>query len=133
MRFYLYGNETFPTPMADRCARGGEGIDRWRVDPHPHWEPRVGSAVRAVNCFWWHVAFGPVTTSDGRVVHPRIERDVPVAIRLDVDAGPVWLVAGHPLCPGDDGAAVIGDEVVVVFTSERMAAFGFPPGPFIGT
>ena len=53
---------------------------------------------------------------------------MPIALRLDFAAGPVWFIAA---IPQEDGALFIpGDEIVVAFTTETMLRFGFPADPF---
>ena len=54
--------------------------------------------------------------------------EVPVALRLDLDAGPVWFVAWTPQ---ERGPVLLGDEIAVAFSGEVMRKFGFPPGSFI--
>lgn len=56
---------------------------------------------------------------------------VPVALRIDFDAGPVWMVAGIPQAPEMQEVFVPGDEIMVVFTIERMRQIGFPDSEFL--
>ena len=52
--------------------------------------------------------------------------DVPVALRIDFAAGPAWMVAGIPKAPEMQEVFVPGDEIMVVFSAERMRQIGFP-------
>ena len=69
--------------------------------------------------FWETFTVGPDTHS------------VPVASRLDVGPGPVWLVAAMPKWPDLDEVFVGADEIVVVFTCDRMLRMGFPDDAFL--
>jgi hypothetical protein len=57
--------------------------------------------------------------------------DIPVALRVDFAAGPVWMVAGIPQYPEMREVFVPGDEIMVVFTAERMRQIGFPDSEFL--
>ena len=45
--------------------------------------------------------------------------------------GPVWMVAGIPQVPGMREVFVPGDQIMVVFTAERMRQIGFPDSEFL--
>lgn len=54
----------------------------------------------------------------------------PAALRLDFEAGrSVWVVAAMELA--DTGFLVLADEIVVVFTAERMRVLGFTDAEFL--
>ena len=57
--------------------------------------------------------------------------DVPVALRIDFAAGPVWMVTGIPRYPEMREVSVPGDEIMVVFTADRMRQIGFPDSEFL--
>jgi hypothetical protein len=56
--------------------------------------------------------------------------DVPVGLRLDFDAGPVWFVAATPDHPHLEKPFVGGDEIIVFFGAERLRRIGFG-APFV--
>ena len=58
---------------------------------------------------------------------------VPVALRLDFGAGPVWMAAAMPDWPDVEKVFVPGNEVMVVFSPERMRKIGFPQTGFLET
>ena len=50
---------------------------------------------------------------------------VPIALRLDFAAGPVWIIAACK-APGMQEVSIAGDEIVVVFTAGRISRSGSP-------
>ncbi len=48
-----------------------------------------------------------------------------MALRLDFAAGPVWFVAGMPDYPDVESVFIPGDEIMVVFSSDKMSKIGF--------
>jgi len=57
---------------------------------------------------------------------------MPVAVRLDLPAS-VWFVAGIPLLPDPRSVFIPGDEIMVVFSRDKMRGHGLrrlrvPPG-----
>ena len=54
----------------------------------------------------------------GEVVEPARAVEVPTALRLDFNAGPVWFAAAIPLRPTMEGVFTEGDEIMVVFSRE---------------
>lgn len=125
--FHSYGVEVFSEPITTFLALSDDGPECWTVTDHPEWKLRTGHQVLAVDTYWDQLELGPARTFDGRIVEPARTVEVPVAIRLDFAAGPVWFVAG---IPKEGGAFLGGDEVMVVFTSEAMLRLGFPVGSF---
>jgi hypothetical protein len=75
---------------------GDEGPECWTVTDRPEWKLRTGHQILAVAAYWERLELGPARTSDGRIAEPARTVEVPVALRLDFAAGPVWLVAGIP-------------------------------------
>ena len=63
--------------------------------------------------------------SDGVVVEPARAVEVPTVLRLDFDAGPVWFVAAIPQWPEMETVFLPGDEIMIVFSSVKMADLGF--------
>jgi hypothetical protein len=130
--FHPYGLETFNEPIAQHLCLGPEGPEGWRVEHHREWASRSGSPVLRTSFFWETIHVGPsVRTSDGSQVEDARDVAVPVALRLDFDEGPVWMVAGIPLGPGVDDVFLGADEVMVVFTPDKMRRIGFPDSDFV--
>jgi hypothetical protein len=86
--------------------------------------------VEHVQTFWENLKFGP-RYADSVQVSKAYTVDVPVALRIDFAAGPVWMVADIPEYPAMDKVFVPGDEIMVVFTGERMRQIGFPDSEFL--
>lgn len=105
-----------------------DGPECWAVTDHPEWGSRAGQQVLAVDTYWERLEVGAARSADGREGEPARTVELPVALRLDFAAGPVWFVAGIPTEEG--GVVIPGDEIMVVFTSEAMLRFGFPAGSF---
>ena len=98
------------------------GEDRWRG--------RLRSPVMDVQTFWEQLAVGLAPADSARVADSYTV-DVPVALRIDFAAGPAWTVAGIPKAPEMQEVFVPGDEIMVVFSAERMRQFGFPDSDFV--
>lgn len=131
--FFPYGVEVFHGPISDHLLLGPEGPEGWAVGSHPLWRSREGSPVLAATTVWERIEVGAaVRLSDNvQVAEPRAY-DVPVGLRLDFAAGPVWMVAGMPQWPDVEKVFVPGDEIMVVFSAERMRKIGFPETAFTG-
>jgi hypothetical protein len=125
-----YGLEVFDSPITEHLSQHPEGPEGWPVTVHPAWQARVAGPIQAVSFFWEHLTMGPATNGAGDVVAPAREIDVPVSLRLDFSAGPVWMVAGIPQFSTPPRYFVPGDEVMVVFSAKRMREVGFPDGSF---
>jgi hypothetical protein len=130
-RFHSYGLEVLPTPISDEIGLGPEGPQGWAVTDHPYWQARRAGRVENVRFFWERFTVGPARKPSGEIVGQPYVCDVPIAMRLDLSAGPVWMVAAIPPESEDVRAFVGADEILVVFTPERMAKLGFPTGSFI--
>lgn len=128
--FYSYGVEVFQTPMSEHMAEGESGPEARDADGSGRWHGRLNSPVAGVQTFWDHMTVGPSYVHGVRVGDP-YEVDVPVALRIDFSAGPVWMVAGMPQAPDMRKVFVGGDEIMVVFTAERMRQIGFPDSAFL--
>ena len=83
-----------------------------------------------VRTFCERFTIGPGYVRGVRFAEP-YEVGVPVALRIDFSAGPVWMVAGIPQAPEMREVFVPGDEIMVVFTAERMRQIGFPDSGFL--
>jgi hypothetical protein len=128
--FYPYGVEVFPTPVSDHIAHPGDGSKSHDASRSDRWQVRLGSPVRDVQTFWERLRIGPPYVGSLPIADA-IEVDVPVSLRLDFSAGPVWMIAGIPQAPQMQEVFVPGDEIMVVFTADRMRQIGFPDSEFL--
>ena len=126
--FHPYGVEVFSEPITNFLVLSDEGPERWMVTGSPEWRSRIGHPILAVDTYWERLELGSARYSTGRMAAPAETVELPVALRLDFAAGPVWFVVGIPT--DDGGVFVPGDEIMVVFTSEAMLRVGFPAGSF---
>jgi hypothetical protein len=133
--FYPYGVEVFHEPIERHLVLGEAGPERVGpdVDGRSPWAPRLGSKVRGTACRWEQLQIGPSRRADGSIAAPAHSVDVPVALRLDFAAGSVWFVAGIPQLPDPQRVFILGDEIMVVFSGEKMRDMGFDDPAFLGT
>jgi len=110
--------------VSEQTLGGESGPESSDASGSDRWRGRLNSLVASVQTFWEHITVGPGHIGDVRVSDP-YEVDVPVAMRIDFAAGPVWMVAGSPQHPEMREVFVPGDEIMVVFTAERMRTIGF--------
>ncbi|MGI5241778.1 hypothetical protein [Dactylosporangium sp. CA-139066] len=94
--FYPYGVEVFHEPIEHHVVVDEHGPQRIgpNLEGDSPWAPLLGSQISDTAVHWEQLRIGPSYRSDGRIVGAAYEVDVPVALRLDFDAGPVWYVAG---------------------------------------
>lgn len=128
--FEPYGVEVFQTSMSEHILDGDSGPESWDASGSDRWRGRLSSPLGDVQTLWERFTIGAGYIGSAQVSDPR-EVDVPVALRLDFAAGPVWMVAGIPQYPGMHKVFVPGDEIMVVFTVERMRQIGFPASEFL--
>lgn len=128
--FHPYGVEVFQTPMSECILHGECGPESWDASGSDRWRGRLGSPAASVQTFWEHFTIGPAHAGNVLVSDPYTV-DAPVALRIDFAAGPVWMVAGIPQAPEMREVFVPGDEIMVVFTAERMRQIGFPDSEFL--
>ena len=130
---FPYGIEVFPEPISNHLGPGPEDPEGWPVETHDHWRSRVGSPVLGTAIFWERIDVGPARRSSDNVILGTAESyQVPVALRLDFEAGPLWMVAGMPQWPDVEKVFVPADEIMVLFSPERMRTIGFPETGFLG-
>jgi hypothetical protein len=130
--FYPYGVEVFPGPISKHLRPEAEDPQGWPVETHPYWHSRTGCAVQGVATCWEQIEVGPgFRADDGRRVSEPERYSVPIALRLDFQVGPVWMVAVMPSWPDVENVFVPADEIMVVFTSERMHKIGFAETDFL--
>ncbi|MBO0823760.1 MAG: hypothetical protein J2P27_07850 [Actinobacteria bacterium] len=131
--FFPYGVEVFPAAqVADHILVGDDGSQSWSVSRSDCWRGRLGSPMQSVQTFWEHVTIGPGYVGNTQVADA-YEVDVPVAMRIDFPAGPVWMVAGIPQEAQMREVFVPGDEILIVFSADRMRQIGFPDSEFLAT
>ncbi|TDO47702.1 hypothetical protein EV643_1088 [Kribbella sp. VKM Ac-2527] len=130
--FFPYGVEVFREPLANHLMLGPDGPEGWRVEDHRHWRSRVGSPVLGTATFWEDIEVGPARRlGDNQLVSEPKTYTVPIALRLDFEAGPVWIVAAMPDWPDLERVFVPADEIMVVFSPARMRKIGFPKTDFL--
>lgn len=132
--FYPYGVEVFPDPIERHLILRPDGPERVGPDGLSRWAPLLDSPVRNVMVWWdrWdRLDLGPDTTRFGEVGTPARSVELPTALRLDFDAGPVWLAAAMPQAPTMEEVFIPGDEIMVVFTAEKLRAMGFVDERFV--
>jgi hypothetical protein len=131
--FYPYGVEVFHESIEHHLVLGESGPER--VGPHvggrSPWAPLLGSLIRGTACHWERLQIGPSRRADGSIAAPAYSVDVPVALRLDFVAGAVWFVAGIPQLPDPRRVFIPGDEIMVVFSGEKMRDMGFHDRAFL--
>jgi len=128
--FFPYGVEVFLSPAAEHLTLGEGGPESWPASDSTRWRPLLGRPIRQVSTHWERLSLGPATLSSGEIVSPAREVELPVAIRLDLDSTPVWLIAAIPQWPEMREVFIPGDEIMIVFTSKRMREIGFPDTSF---
>lgn len=133
--FYPYGVEVFHEPIAHHLVLGEDGPQRIgpHVDDGSPWVGRLGSVILDAACHWERFRIGPSQRADGSIIGPAYRVDVPIALRLDFAAGPVWFVAGMPHLPDLRHVSIPGDEIMVVFSPRHMRDMGFDEGEFLQT
>jgi hypothetical protein len=131
--FHPYGVEVLDEPIEYRLATGGEGPERVGPDGTGlrAWTPCLGSPVRNAECWWERLRIGPGKRTDGSVAGPAYSIDVPVAVRLDFPATAVWFVAGTPQLSDPPTAFIPADEIMVVFSRDKMRELGFDDAAFL--
>jgi hypothetical protein len=131
--FFPYGVELFLSPAREHLVLGEQGPESWSASESPRWRAYLGQPIRQISTWWERLVLGPAIRSSGEVVSPAREVDLPVAFRFYLDPGPVWFVAGIPQLPDMREVFVPGDEIMIVFTSERMRQIGFTDPSFTET
>lgn len=123
--FFPYGVEVFPDLIDKHLMLGEAGPERIGPDQESRWAALLGSSIRGAVSLWDRLELGPSTLADGTVVDAARDVDWPCALRLDFDEGPVWFVAAIPQWPEMKEVFMPGDEIMVVFSLEKMTAMGF--------
>lgn len=130
--FYPYGVEVFHEPIGHHLVLGKSGPARVgpNVEGQSRWAPPLGSRVHSTACHWEQLQIGPSRRANGSIAAPAHSVDVPVALRLDFAAGSTWFVAAIPQLPDPQGVFIPGDEIMVVFSAEKMRDLGFEDPAF---
>lgn len=124
--FYPYGVEVFHEPIEHQLVLGEFGPERVGPDGPSRWQPYLESPVRRATVWWDRLELGAARlVNSGVVVENPRSVDIPTALRLDFDAGPVWFAAAIPEVPQMKRVFIPGDEILIVFTRERMREMGF--------
>ena len=126
--FYPYGVEVFLEPIDRHVSQ--DVTQRVGPSTDSRWTALLGQPVRDARVSWDRITVGPATRSNGQVVGRPYDVDVPTALRLDFDGGPVWFVAGMPEFPNPERAFIPGDEIMVVFTASKMRQLGYTDPSF---
>ncbi len=122
--FFPYGVEVFRDPLSEHLS---EVAESWDVTEHGLWAGRIGYAITGVDAFWDRVELEPEHGGDDWSTHA----DLPIALRLDFAAGPVWVVAAAVDPTSPEEVIIPSDELIVAFTRERMIEMGFPDDDFL--
>ena len=130
--FYSYGVEVLDGRIEDHLILGEEGPERIGPDASSEspWDRYLRTPIRETAAQWERLELGPCRRADGSVVEPAHAVDVPIAVRLDFAAGAVWCVAAIPEPPDWQRVFVGGDEIMVVFSQEKMSDMGFDATTF---
>jgi hypothetical protein len=133
--FYPYGVEVFHEPIEHHVGAGEFGPQRVGpdVDGGSRWAPLLGSMIRSTACHWERLQIGPSRRADGSIAAPAYSVDAPIALRLDFAAEAVWFVAGIPQLPDPRRVFIPGDEIMVVFSGDKMRDMGFDDPAFLRT
>ncbi|GAA2564620.1 hypothetical protein GCM10010435_41290 [Winogradskya consettensis] len=131
--FYPYGVEVLDEPIGYRPASGDEGPERVGPDGEGvrAWSSCLGSPVRGAECWWERFRIGPGRRADDSVAGAAYSIDVPVAVRLDFPAAAVWFVAGMPQLSDSSTSFIPADEIMAVFSPDKMRSLGFDDAAFL--
>lgn len=131
--FYPYGVEVFHDPIDHHLMLGEDGPQRIGpyVDDSGPWAARLDSVILGATCHWERFQIGPSRWPDGSIAGPAYSVDVPIALRLDFTAGPVWFVAAIPQLPDPRRVFIPGDKIMVVFSPQKMHDMGFDELEFL--
>jgi hypothetical protein len=131
--FYPYGVEVFHDPIEESLVLGEDGPQRVGPDTaHPGvWAPYLGSPMRGGAFHWERLQMGPSQRADGTIVGAWYTVDVPIALRLDFPTGAVWFAAAIPQFPEMRRTFIPGDEIMVVFSADKMRDIGFDDPAFL--
>lgn len=131
--FYPYGIEVFHDPIAEHLVLAENGPQRVGPDADRPgvWAPYLGSSIQGGSVHWEQLRIGLAQRADGTIVAPAHTVDVPIALRLDFRSGAVWFVAAMPQFPEMRRVFIPGDEIMVVFSADKMRDMGLDDPVFL--
>jgi hypothetical protein len=129
--FHPYGVEVFADPIERHLVLGETGPERVGPDGESHWTRFLDIPVLRAMTWWDRIELGPATLTSGEVVEPARAVDVPTALRLAFNAGPVWFTAAIPQPPSMEGVFIPGDEIMIVFSAAKMRDMGYVNPRFV--
>lgn len=131
--FDPYGVEVFHDRIEDHLVLGEGGPERVGpdLDSASPWAQHLGSLICSTAFHWERLELGPSRRADGSIVGPANAVDLPTALRMNFHAGPVWFVAATPEPPEMQRVFIPGDEIMVVFSHEKMRDMGFDDPAFL--
>jgi hypothetical protein len=129
--FYPYGVEVFADPIERHLVIREDGPARIGPDGECRWTDFLDTPVLDATTWWDRLESGPATSGNGEIVAPARAVELPTAIRLDFDSGPVWFAAAIPQPPSMESVFIPGDEIMTVFSAERMTGMGYTDPRFV--
>jgi hypothetical protein len=87
--FYPYGVEVFADPIERHLVIREDGPARIGPDGESRWTDFLDTPVQHATTCWDRLELGPATSWNGEVVAPARAIELPTALRLDFDSGPV--------------------------------------------
>lgn len=129
--FYQYGVAAHLESIDRHVLLGPEGAERIGPDGPGVWARLLDGPITAATLWWDTVHLPAARRSNGEVTSPARSVDWPTSLRVDTAGGPVWFVAAMPMWPDMGRFFVGGDEIMVVFSADRMRALGFDDPSFV--
>jgi hypothetical protein len=131
--FFPYGVEVFHDPIEEHLVLGEGGPARVGPDAAGagRWAQRQGTLIRDTASHWERLEVGPSRRADGSIIGPAYSVELPTAFRIDFDTEPVWFIAAIPQPPEMQSVFIPGDEIMVVFSAEKMRDMGFDDPAFL--
>jgi hypothetical protein len=122
--------EVFLEPIDRHVVVGDAGAQRNGPDAGSIWTTFLGDRIQGATISWDTFTIGPSMKANGEIVGLPYTVEIPTALRLDFQAGPVWFVAAIPQLPRDD-VFIPGDEIIVVFAGTKMRQMGYADPAFV--
>lgn len=130
--FFPYGVESSRRPCPSNLHSDLKGLRAGKSATTSAGARAVTAPCCGRRTFWERIEMGPgYRLSDYEQVSEAQTYDVPVALRLDFSVGPVCFVAAQPNWPNVEEVFIPGDEIMIVYSGDRMLKVGFPDGDFI--
>lgn len=126
-RFHPYGVDVLHQPIQTMLVLGDDGPERIGPDGASAWDQFLRQPIRTAVALWDVIGYAPAVL-DGKEITPAEDVPLPIALRLDFDAGPVWFVAAQPERDDPEGVPFLpGDEIMVVFSEEKLRSMAIDP------